>query len=90
MTFSSTFSLAVLLTAVVAVSGCSLKSDKVAAQNSLHQQTGDAGSTVPRSSGSYYPNTAGNIVSPPGNPGGNPPGAPPIVGGNMSQQGEWP
>jgi len=38
----------------------------------------------------YYPNTAGNIVAPPGNPAGNRAGDPPIVGGNVNQSGGWP
>jgi hypothetical protein len=59
-------------------------------QNALSQNTGEAGSTVPRSSSPYYPNTAGNIVAPPGNPGGNGAGAPPIVGGTENQRVAWP
>ena len=40
-----------------------------ATDNSLAQNTGEAGSTVPRSHLPYYPNTAGNIVAPAGEPG---------------------
>jgi len=69
---------------------CSGPDDRAAARNSLHQQTGHEGSTVPKSQPPYYPNTSGNIVSPPGNPAGNPAGAPPIVGGTMNQRGGWP
>jgi len=69
---------------------CAGSDERLAAQNSLHQQTGQAGSTIPRGYGSSYPNTAGNIVAPPGNPGGNAAGAPPLVGGNMNQEGGWP
>ena len=68
-------------------SACSSRSDS---QNSLKQNTGDAGSTIPRSQPPYYPNTSGNIVAPPGNPAGNPSGAPPIVGGTANQQASWP
>jgi hypothetical protein len=59
-------------------------------QNSLKQNTGQAGSTQPRSHPPYYPNTAGNIVAPPGNPAGNSSGAPPLVGGTETQQSAWP
>ncbi len=68
-------------------SACSSQSDT---QNSLKQNTGDAGSTMPQSHPPYYPNTSGNIVAPPGNPAGNPSGAPPIVGGTANQQAAWP
>ncbi len=68
--------------------GCA--SDRPGARNALAQQTGEEGSTMPRSNPPFYPNTAGNIVAPPGNPGGNAAGAPPIVGGNMNQEGGWP
>lgn len=70
---------------VAAATACSS-----APQNSLKQNTGDAGSTVTRSHPPYYPNTSGNIIAPPGNPGGNPSGAPPIVGGTTNQQAAWP
>ncbi len=69
---------------------CSHYQWKPADQNALSQHTGSPGSTVPKARPPYYPNTAGNIVAPPGNPGGNPPGAPPIVGGNQAQQGVMP
>jgi hypothetical protein len=59
-------------------------------QNSLKQNTGAAGSTMPKSHPPYYPNTSGNIVSPPGNPAGNSAGSPPIVGGTENQQAAWP
>jgi len=59
-------------------------------KNSLYQQTGQEGSTIPKQHAPYYPNTAGNIVAPPGNPGGNPAGAPPIVGGNLNHAGVFP
>ena len=58
--------------------------------NSLYQHTGDAGSSIPRTTPPKQPNTAGNILAPPGNPGGNQAGAPPIVGGTENQQGGWP
>jgi hypothetical protein len=61
-----------------------------AKQNSLSQTTGKAGSTVPKSHSPYYPNSAGNIVAPPGNPAGNGAGAPPIVGGTENQRMAWP
>jgi hypothetical protein len=60
-----------------------------AAKNSLSHTTGEAGSTIPKAHGPYYPNTAGNIVAPPGNPAGNPAGSPPIVGGTENQQAAW-
>jgi hypothetical protein len=66
---------------------CSHRPERPDTQNALSQHTGSPGSTVPKARPPFYPNTAGNIVAPPGNPGGNPPGAPPIVGGNMAQQG---
>lgn len=69
---------------------CSHRDDGPATKNSLQQNTGEAGSTIPRANPPYYPNTSGNIVAPPGNPGGNPAGAPPIVGGNMNQESGWP
>lgn len=59
-------------------------------KNSLSQTTGEAGSTQPKARPPRYPNTAGNIVAPPGNPGGNDAGAPPIVGGTENQNGGWP
>ena len=68
-------------------SGCSHRSDE---QNSLAQNTGEAGSTMPKSQPPYYPNTSGNIVAPPGNPAGNPSGSPPLVGGTLNQQAAWP
>ncbi|UVT19115.1 MAG: hypothetical protein H8K03_15045 [Nitrospira sp.] len=57
---------------------------------SLAQQTGEPGSTIPKTEPPYYPNTAGNIVAPPGNPAGNPAGALPITGGTENQSGGWP
>ncbi len=71
------------------VSGASCARDP-AAKNALAQNTGEAGSTIPKAHPPYYPNTAGNIVAPPGNPGGNHAGSPPIVGGTQNQQGGWP
>lgn len=59
-------------------------------KNALYQQTGEEGSRTPKAHAPYYPNTAGNIVAPPGNPGGNPAGSPPLVGGNMNQTAAWP
>ena len=83
--------IAVLATALIIVvmldGACSYRSDS---QNSLSQNTGEAGSTMPKSQPPYFPNTAGNIVAPPGNPAGNPSGAPPIVGGTENQQSAWP
>jgi hypothetical protein len=58
-------------------------------RNALSQETGEAGSTI-RSEKRTHPNTAGNIVAPPGNPAGNPAGAPPIVGGTTNQRPRWP
>ncbi|HKY70607.1 MAG TPA: hypothetical protein VJL88_01685 [Nitrospira sp.] len=79
---------AMTVTILVMLGGaCSHRSD---AQNSLSQHTGEAGSTMPKSHGPYYPNTAGNIVAPPGNPAGNPSGSPPLVGGTENQQPAWP
>jgi len=75
---------------LVLAAGCSTPQDKLAAQNSLHQNTGEAGSTMPSANPPYYPNTAGNIVAPPGNPAGNAAGNPPIVGGTENRQGGWP
>jgi hypothetical protein len=75
---------------VLSYGACSYRQEGPAAQNALSQHTGSAGSTVPKARPPFYPNTAGNIVAPPGNPAGNPPGSPPIVGGNMAQQSVWP
>jgi len=80
-------SAAALVTMAAAAAGCS---QAAKTQNSLSQNTGEAGSTVPKSHPPYYPNTAGNIVAPPGNPGGNQAGAPPIVGGTENQRVVWP
>jgi hypothetical protein len=55
-------------------------------KNSLAQHTGEAGSAIPKAHPPYYPNTAGNIVAPPGNPAG----APPIMNGTENQSGGWP
>jgi hypothetical protein len=78
---------AVLMTLAAVVAGCS---PHARTQNSLSQNTGEAGSTFPKSHPPYYPNTAGNIVAPPGNPGGNASGSPPIVGGTSTGQTAWP
>ena len=75
-----------LCTIVALAAACS----RPATQNSLSQNTGEAGSTYPKAHPPYYPNTAGNIIAPPGNPGGNPSGAPPIVGGTQNEQSAWP
>lgn len=74
----------VLITAL----GCVPKETK----NSLAQNTGDPGSTVVRTGPPYYnyPNTAGNIVAPPGNPAGNPAGSPPIINGTENSSDGWP
>jgi hypothetical protein len=77
---------AAALMTIAAVAGCSLPRT----QNSLSQNTGEAGSTLPKSQPPYYPNTAGNIIAPPGNPGGNASGSPPIVGGTSTEQTAWP
>ena len=61
-----------------------------ATDKSLAQNTGEAGSTVPRSHLPYYPNTAGNIVAPPGNPAGNPAGSPLIINGTDNSSNGWP
>lgn len=66
--------------------GCVPKATK----NSLSQNTGEAGSTIPRSHPPYYANTAGNIVAPPGNPAGNAAGSPPIINGTENSSGGWP
>jgi len=81
-------SLTLALTWLVLCAACS--HDTTDHRNSLRQQTGKEGSTMPRANPPYYPNTSGNIVAPPGNPGGNPAGSPPIVGGNMNQESGWP
>lgn len=61
-------------------------------QNSLAQHTGEPGSTIVRTEPPryHYPNTAGNIVAPPGNPAGNPAGSPPIINGTENQSAGWP
>lgn len=76
----------VVITALFACIGCVPEQTR----NSLAQQTGHAGSTLPRTNKPYYPNTAGNIVAPPGNPAGNPAGMPPIINGTENQSGGWP
>ncbi len=43
--------------------------------------TSKTGRTIPQSHAPYYPNTAGNIVSSPGNPVGNPADSPLIING---------
>jgi len=75
------------MTTAVLAAGCT---PQARTQNSLSQNTGEAGSTLPKSQPPYYPNTAGNIVAPPGNPGGNGSGSPPIVGGTSTEQTAWP
>ena len=76
-----------LCTVIATAPACSSRSD---GQNSLKQNTGDAGSTMPRAQAPYYPNTSGNIIAPPGNPAGNSAGSPPIVGGTANQHAAWP
>lgn len=73
---------------LIASLGCVPKATK----NSLAQNTGDPGSTIVRTEPPYhyYPNTAGNIVAPPGNPAGNPAGSPPIINGTENSSGGWP
>jgi hypothetical protein len=78
---------AAFLVLVAGSYGCSHRSET---KNALAQTTGEAGSTIPKSYPPYYPNTAGNIVAPPGNPAGNGSGSPPIVGGTQNQEGTWP
>jgi hypothetical protein len=76
---------------VLVYGGCAHRNDRLADLNSLEQQTGAEGSTVPKARPPFYPNTSGNIVAPPGNPGGNAAGAPPIVGGTTTNQtAGWP
>jgi len=41
---------------------CSFGDETSGHKNSLRQQTGQEGSTVPRANPPYYPNTSGNIV----------------------------
>jgi hypothetical protein len=79
-----------LFSSLLIHAGCARHSDRLSDLNSLEQETGAEGSTTPKARPPFYPNTSGNIVSPPGNPGGNPAGAPPIVGGTMNQSGGWP
>lgn len=79
-----------LFTLMLSCAACTHRQEEPTTQNALSQHTGAAGSTVPKARPPFYPNTAGNIVAPPGNPAGNPPGSPPIVGGNMAQQSVWP
>ncbi len=71
---------------LIACVGCVPK----ATQNSLAQNTGEAGSTIPRSHAPYYPNTAGNIAAPPGNPAGNHAGSPLIINGTENSSDGWP
>lgn len=71
---------------LIVCAGCLPKESK----NSLSQHTGEAGSTIPRSNPPHYPNTAGNIVAPPGNPAGNAAGSPPIINGTENSSGGWP
>jgi hypothetical protein len=77
-------------TVLILVAACSGERNRLATQNSLSQNTGEPGSTMSRTSPPYYPNSASNIVAPPGNPAGNRAGDPPIVGGNVNQSGGWP
>jgi hypothetical protein len=72
--------------ALVASLGCVPRATK----NSLAQHTGKPGSTLPRTNQVQYPNTAGNIVAPPGNPAGNAAGSPPIINGTENSSGGWP
>lgn len=83
-------SLTIFVALALSSAACSPYQERPEVQNALSQHTGKAGSTVQKTRPPFYPNTAGNIVAPPGNPGGNPPGAPPLVGGNQAQQGVWP
>lgn len=91
-TMSPHHSMTILFGAVVLslATACSGERNRLATQNSLSQNTGEPGSTMSRTSPPYYPNSAGNIVAPPGNPAGNRAGDPPIVGGNVNQSGGWP
>ncbi len=75
------FAISVVALILVSVS-CVPKETK----NSLSQHTGEAGSTIPRAHPPYYPNTAGNIVAPPGNTAGSPP----IMNGTENLSGGWP
>ncbi|HKT33557.1 MAG TPA: hypothetical protein VJR03_01915, partial [Nitrospira sp.] len=78
---------AALSALLVSGGACSSRADT---KNSLQQNTGEVGSTVPKSHPPYYPNTSGNIIAPPGNPAGNSAGSPPITGGTENQQAAWP
>ena len=72
--------------ALIVCMGCVPRATK----NSLSQHTGESGSTIPRTNPPHYPNTAGNIVAPPGNPAGNTAGSPPIINGTENSSGGWP
>lgn len=88
--FRRALSWTVLVVLVLSYGACSHRQERPSVQNALSQHTGSPGSTVPKARPPFYPNTAGNIVAPPGNPAGNQPGSPPIVGGNQAQQGVLP
>jgi hypothetical protein len=75
---------------LIFAAACSGERNRLANQNALSQNTRESGSTMTQAYSPDYPNTAGNIVAPPGNPAGNRAGDPPIVGGNVNQRGGWP
>ena len=63
--------LALVVCAVLSAIACASQDTS---KNALYQQTGEEGSRTPKAHAPYYPNTAGNIVAPPGNPCSDPPG----------------